>query len=129
MPRNHGAPSHTGMVAVAEAGPWRDKLAPLLRPAPVADPAVYYELLAPLAESLDIWETEYLQILDGPDPVVEWTKGTALKPLLDALTDPQERSAFLADYAVRMRQAYPPVADGRTPFPFRRLFLIARRPR
>jgi trans-aconitate 2-methyltransferase len=95
------------------------------RPSPIAEPAVYYDLLRPWAAALDVWETEYQHALEGDDPVVSWTRGTALKPLLDALEDP-ERSAFLDDYRARMRSAYPRRADGRTLFPFRRLFLVAR---
>jgi trans-aconitate 2-methyltransferase len=90
----------------------------------VAGPAVYYDLLAPRASALDVWETEYLQILEGPDPVKEWTKGTWLRPLLDALEEP-ERSRFEARYAERVAAAYPPQPDGRTLFPFRRLFIVA----
>jgi trans-aconitate 2-methyltransferase len=126
MPRNHGARSHTEMVAAAEAGPWRDRLAPILRRAPTAPPAAYHAILAPCAGRLDIWETEYLHVLEGDNPVVEWTKGSALKPLLDALAG-GERAAFVAEYARRIAAAYPPEPDGRTLFPFRRLFLIAGR--
>jgi len=75
---------------------------------------------------LDIWETEYLQALEGEDPVKEWTKGTWLKPLLDALTEP-ERSRFEQRYAELVAAAYPRRADGRTLFPFRRLFIVAHR--
>jgi trans-aconitate 2-methyltransferase len=125
MPRNFSAPSHTSMAEAARSGPWRAKLEPLLRPAPTGDPAVYYDLLAPRAAVLDIWETEYLQVLDGEHPVKEWTKGTWLKPLLDALAEP-ERSGFEAAYADLVARAYPRRADGRTLFPFRRLFIIAR---
>jgi trans-aconitate 2-methyltransferase len=80
-------------------------------------------LLAPLAKTLDIWETEYLQVLEGRDPVKEWTKGTWLKQFLDRLTAP-ERDAFESDYAARLRAAYPPQSDGKTLFPFRRLFIV-----
>lgn len=125
MPHNHGSPSHTGMVAAATTGTWAGRLTPLLRPSPVAAPAVYYDILRPYLAELDIWESEYLQVLEGPDAVTEWIKGSALKPLLDAL-DGAEREAFLADYRQRMRQAYPMRADGRTLFPFRRLFLVGR---
>ncbi|HSV29025.1 MAG TPA: methyltransferase domain-containing protein, partial [Candidatus Omnitrophota bacterium] len=125
MPRNHGAPSHTCMVEAAQAGQWAGRLAGVLRPNPVAEPSFYYDVLAPLAARLDIWETEYLQVLDGDNPVVKWTMGTALKPLLDALDEP-EKSAFLADYSARIAAAYPKRADGKTLFPFRRLFLVAR---
>mgnify|MGYP001599817040 CR=1 FL=1 len=124
MPRNHGAPSHVGMVEAALAGPWKGKLEPLLRRTPVAKPSVYYDLLRPHCTRIDIWETIYTQVLEGADPVVEWTKGTALKPLLDALAT-EERNTFLADYRQRMREAYPLRGDGRTLFPFRRLFFIA----
>jgi trans-aconitate 2-methyltransferase len=124
MPRNFGAPSHTAIAEAARSGPWRARLEPLLRPAPVADPDFYYGVLAPKAATLDIWETEYLQILEGPDPVKEWTKGTWLKPLLDALPEP-ERGRFEAHYAGLVARAYPRRADGRTLFPFRRLFIVA----
>jgi trans-aconitate 2-methyltransferase len=114
------------MAEAARSGPWSGTLEPLLRPGPVAEPNVYYDVLAPVADRLDIWETEYLQVLDGDNPVVDWVRGTALKPLLDAL-DEFDRAAFHADYAARIRAAYPPRADGRTLFPFRRLFVVARR--
>jgi trans-aconitate 2-methyltransferase len=124
MPRNFGAPSHTLISEAARSGPWRATLEPLLRPAPVAEPAVYYDVLAPRTAALDIWETEYLQVLEGRDPVKEWTKGTWLRPLLDALAEP-DRGRFEARYAELVARAYPPRADGRTLFPFRRLFIVA----
>ena len=94
-----------------------------LAAAPVAEPQFYYALLAPLAASLDIWESEYLQVLSGEDPVKEWTKGTWLMQFLDRL-DPTERVDFEADYALRLRAAYPRLPDGSTLFPFRRLFIV-----
>jgi len=124
MPRNHGAPSHTCMVEAAQAGPWYDRLEPVLRPSPVAPPEVYHDILAPVASTLDLWETVYIHKLDGDDPVVEWTKGSALKPLLDVL-EGAEREDFLADYTGRVAAAYPKRADGTTLFPFRRLFMVA----
>lgn len=124
MPRNFDAPSHTLIAHTVRTGPWRARLEPLLQPSPVATPDIYYNMLAPIAARLDIWETEYLQVLEGPDPVKEWTKGTWLKQFLDALVEP-ERSAFEAEYAARLRMAYPMRADGTTLFPFRRLFMVA----
>jgi trans-aconitate 2-methyltransferase len=125
MPRNFSAPSHGAIAQAARSGPWRGKLEPLLRPAPVGEPAFYFSLLAPLAQTIDIWETEYLHVLEGEHPVKEWTKGTWLKPLLDALDEPQ-RADFEARYADLLAQAYPRRADGRTLFPFRRLFIVAK---
>ena len=126
MPRNFCAPSHTLIDATARAGPWHSRLEPLLGAAPVAEPQFYYSLLAPLAASLDIWESEYLQVLSGDDPVREWAKGTWLMQFLDRL-DPTERVAFEADYGQRLRAAYPRLADGTTLFPFRRLFIVLRK--
>jgi trans-aconitate 2-methyltransferase len=128
MPRNFDAPSHTAIAATVQGGPWRERLAHLLGPAPVAEPAAYFKILRPHVAAIDIWQTEYLQVLEGPDPVKEWTKGTWLKRFLDALAPP-EAAAFEAAYAERVRAAYPVLNDGRTLFPFRRLFIVARRNR
>lgn len=124
MPRNFAAPSHTLMHELASSPPWHDALAALLRPVPVLAPEAYYGLLAPIVRSLDIWETEYLQVLEGENPVAEWTKGTWLAPLLAALA-PEARAEFEAEYRSRVARAYPRRPDGRTLFPFRRLFIVA----
>jgi trans-aconitate 2-methyltransferase len=124
MPRNFAAPSHTLMHELALSPPWHDVLARLLRPMPVLEPTAYYNLLASRAHSVDIWETEYLQVLEGENPVAEWTKGTWLAPLLAALA-PGARAAFEFEYRRRVAQAYPRRPDGKTLFPFRRLFIVA----
>ncbi|MBL8673454.1 MAG: methyltransferase domain-containing protein [Rhodospirillales bacterium] len=124
MPRNFDAPSHTSVTAAIENGPWRSRLEPHLRRRPVAPPEDYHRILAPRAATLAIWETEYLQVLSGPNPVAEFTKGTWLKQFLDRLEEP-ERSAFEADYRARVAAAYPKEPDGRTLFRFRRLFVVA----
>ena len=126
MPHNHHAPSHTAMAEAAAAGPWAEILAPVLRDRPVAEASFYYDALSPFVDHLDIWETEYLHVLAGDNPVVTWTTGTALRPLLDRLQDPW-RLEFLADYAQRILAAYPPRADGHTLLPFRRLFIVAKK--
>jgi trans-aconitate 2-methyltransferase len=124
IPRNFGAPSHTSMGVAARQGPWRARLEPLLRPAPVAEPAFYFDLLSPYAAKLDMWETEYLQVLEGEHAVKEYTKSTWLSPLLAALDEP-ERSQFEAAYTELVDAAYPRRPDGKTLFPFRRMFIIA----
>jgi trans-aconitate 2-methyltransferase len=128
MPSNFGAPSHQALFATAAAPRWRARLQALIRPQPVATAEQYFEWLAPKAASLDVWTTEYLQVLaaraDGEHPVVAWTRGTALLPFVTAL-DESERAVFVADYAERIAQAYRPRADGSVLFPFRRLFFVA----
>ena len=109
---------------------WATRLAPLLRHDPVAPPEIYYDRLIGLAAGgIDLWETEYLQILSGPEkgelPVLAWVRGTALRPLLAPL-DPADQADFTARYDVKLQRAYKRRANGKTLFPFRRLFLVAR---
>jgi trans-aconitate 2-methyltransferase len=126
MPRNFSAPSHLAIAEAAREGRWRARLEPLLRESPVAEPRWYLDLLSSLGVRVDLWQTEYFQILSGENPVKEWTKGTWLQPLLAALAEP-ERTEFEAAYARRVARAYPPRADGTTVLPFLRLFFIASR--
>ena len=126
MPRNFTAPSHVLIGEAALNGPWRSKVEHLVTPPPVTEPAFYHGLLAPLAANIDIWETEYLQVLEGENPVKEWTKGTWLTRYLDILQG-EERAAFEAAYGERVARAYPKNAAGQTLFPFRRLFMVAQR--
>ena len=131
MPRNFGQDSHRLMRETAEQGAWAARLAPVLgsatvlRREPVMSPEAYYDLLTPLAADLDLWETDYLHVLTGEDAVLDWVRGTALQPVLEALPE-SERAAFIAAYGAKLRQAYPRRANGKTLFPFRRLFLVAR---
>jgi trans-aconitate 2-methyltransferase len=131
MPDNFRAPSHSLVADIARGPRWRAKLAPVLRDPPVAPAADYLELLTPLMKSVDVWLTEYLQVLsprdDGDHPVAAWTKGTWLVPILAALSNDAERAEFSREYGQRLARAYPPRADGRTLFPFRRLFIVANR--
>jgi trans-aconitate 2-methyltransferase len=131
MPRNFSQPSHALMRETAAEGPWAAKLAPVrgaasvLKEEPVMPPERYYDLLAPLAAAIDLWETEYLHVLSGEDPVLSWVSATALRPITDSLAG-AERAAFLTAYGAKLKEAYPRRADGKTLLPFRRLFLVAR---
>ena len=86
----------------------------------------YYDLLRPLVTALDLWETTYLHVLQGEDPVVEWAAGSSLRPFLDKLP-PELRAAYRIAYAEALRPHYPRRPDGATLLPFRRQFLLARR--
>ncbi len=127
MPDNFSQPSHTALYEVASSERWRHRLASLVRPQPVAAPIDYARWLDQ-ASAIDLWTTEYLHLLpasaDAGHPIVAWMKGAALTPFLERL-DADMQSHFLADYAERVTAAYPPLADGRVPFPFRRRFIVA----
>ena len=125
MPRSWGLASHRLMrETLADLKLGSAELRRALDKEPVEEPETYWRLLTPRAKHLDIWETEYLQVLEGPDPVLEWVKGTGLRPVLQELIG-AERDRFLSDYGARLRKAYPHASDGRTLYPFRRLFLVA----
>jgi trans-aconitate 2-methyltransferase len=126
MPRNFEAPSHLLIAETALNGPWRSRVEHLVTPPPVREPGFYHGLLASQAANIDIWETEYLQVLEGENPVKEWTKGTWLTRYMDVLDGP-DRAAFEAAYGERVAKAYPRNAAGQTLFPFRRLFMVAQR--
>ena len=132
MPLSFSMPSHVlmretlanGGVNGARLGD--DALASAVARKWVLDAGEYYDLLAPGASSLDIWETEYLQRLEGDDPILEWVEATGLRPILNGL-DGAERERFIEVYRERLRAAYPRRAGSHTLYPFRRLFMVAMR--
>ncbi|MFC8124546.1 trans-aconitate 2-methyltransferase [Streptomyces sp. NPDC057302] len=128
VPGNFDAPSHVLMRELSESERWRERLGGRLRHADaVLSPTAYLERLVALGCEVDAWETTYLHLLEGQDPVLDWVKGTGLRPVLTALADDAEaREAFLAEYRELLRKAYPAGAGG-TVFPFRRVFAVARR--
>jgi trans-aconitate 2-methyltransferase len=127
MPMAHETRHHTVMRAVAAEGPWAMALAGVETIAPLLSPEAYYGVLAERCEAIDIWATTYLHALTGADAVLEWMKGTALRPFLAALDDPAMRADFLFALGARLCEAFPPRPDGVTLLPFPRLFLVARR--
>jgi trans-aconitate 2-methyltransferase len=130
MPSNFQSPAHVELRTTAESARWRARVRSLVRADPVAPVAQYFDWVAPLAETVDAWSTEYLHVLPhadtGEHPVVAWTRGSALTPFVAALA-PDEGRAFVGDYAERVARAYPLRADGRVVFPFRRVFIVATR--
>ena len=126
LPGNFDQPTHAILRELAGSPRWRDKLSqvPLNRQA--GDPEDYLDVLAGLGLEVDAWQTTYLHVLRGPDPVTEWYKGTGLRPVLNVL-GAQEAAAFVAEYSERVRAAYPAKAYG-TVLPFRRMFVVARKP-
>ncbi|MDV7340516.1 methyltransferase domain-containing protein [Terasakiella sp. A23] len=121
MPSNFAAPTHQLIRDVLGKGH------PLSPGFPVHAPQEYYDWLASEAMHLNLWETTYQHILEGDNPVADWTKGAALRPVLDDLTDDQARKEFETDYRARIAKAYPKSGNGKTVMPFKRFFLIAQK--
>ena len=132
MPLSYSMPSHVLMCETLANGgmdgsPLGDQaMAAALAREPVLDTGAYYELLAPQASALDIWETEYFHRLEGDDAVLEWVRATGLRPVLNELGG-ADLERFIEVYRERLRAAYPRRADGSTLYPFRRRFLVATR--
>jgi trans-aconitate 2-methyltransferase len=126
VPGNFAAPSHTLLYELALSDRWEDRLAKLVRPAPVLEPSGYLSALLASGARADVWETTYFHILVGSDAVLEWVRGTALRPFLavleDSDADGDDAAAFLRAYGAVLRAAYPRDAEDRTIFPFRRIF-------
>ena len=125
MPDSLEEPAHVLMREVAQSGPWREQLADKARVREtLPTPGGYYDALQPLCSRLEIWHTIYNHVLDDAAAVVEWVKGTGLRPFLDPLEAP-ERKQYLAEYTTRVAAAYPPQQDGKVLLRFPRLFIVA----
>jgi len=125
LPGNFSQPSHAILADLAGSARWRPLLAGAVLNRQAPDPAEYLDLLAPTGCEVDAWETTYLHVLPGDDPVTEWYRGTGLRPVLAAL-DPGQAEEFVAEYGKLARAAYPRRPYG-TVLPFRRVFVVARR--
>jgi trans-aconitate 2-methyltransferase len=127
VPGNFDSPSHTVLRSLAKSPRWAPALSGVLRhDDAVGTPASYAQLLLAAGLAVDAWETTYLHVLPGPDPVLQWLRGTALRPVIAALAPP-ECERFEAELATHLRIVYPPAESG-TLFPFRRIFAVAHRP-
>ena len=125
MPDNLGEPAQTLMRDAARAGPWRDTLEPATRSRDALHTVgEYYDRLIGAAARVDIWHVHYQHKMADATAIVEWFKGSSLRPFLDPL-DPPTRAAFLAEYESRLARAYPKRADGSVLLRFPRLFIVA----
>ena len=124
MPFNADSPAHTGARDLAASPDWRAHFPKPVRTWSVLEPAAYFDILAPHAARVDIWTTEYWQVMPDLQAVIEWYKGTGLRPYLDALPETL-RPRFLADYRAAIAPAFPVRPSGKVLFPFKRLFSVA----
>jgi len=124
-PDNLDEPAHRLAREIAADGPWAAKIG-TVKHNQRHTASYYFELLSKHCSTVDVWRTTYHHPLAGSAAVVEWFKGSALRPFLAPLTD-SEKSAFLDEYLARITQAYPALADGTVLLPFPRLFIIATR--
>ncbi|HXR02826.1 MAG TPA: trans-aconitate 2-methyltransferase [Pseudomonas sp.] len=125
-PDNLEEPAHRLAREIAASGPWASKIASVKHPDRHPG-AWYFERLRPHCSEVDVWRTTYHHPLAGGHAaVVEWFKGSALRPYLQKLEE-SEQAAFLQAYLKAISQAYPALADGTVLLPFPRLFIVATR--
>lgn len=124
MPDNMDAPTHVGMREAIASGPWAAKLVHASDRADVGTAAFYYRLLKPHCARVDVWRTVYHHPLDGIEGIVDWFKGSALRPYLARL-DPAEQAAFLDAYRAILAKTFQPDSSGKVLLPFPRLFIVA----
>jgi len=125
VPRNFAEPCHTLIHEIAQQERFRDTLKGVRDWWNVREPETYFDILEPLSCSIDIWETRYVQVLEGEDAVFRWMSGTGLRPFANALAG-KEREDFLEEYRLRVGRAYPRRASGVTLYPFQRLFCVVK---
>jgi trans-aconitate 2-methyltransferase len=121
VPDNLDEPTHRLMREVQ--GPWSGAVRALKPRAPRHPPAYYFDLLAPYAREVDIWRTTYEHVLPDAEAIVEWVKGTGLRPYLEAVPD---RDAYLRAYTAAIDAAYPAHHGGARLLSFPRLFVSVR---
>jgi len=124
-PNNRGEAAYLRLAELLAEPPWPERLAVAAPQPGIEAPSWYVDALHALGCDVSLWETTYNHQLPDAAAIVEWMKGTTLRPVLDVLTE-SEAADFLAELARRIAPAYPATADGVT-FPFRRLFFVARR--
>ncbi|MEE1657108.1 trans-aconitate 2-methyltransferase [Microvirga sp. CF3062] len=127
MPNNLHEPSHRLMRKVAQEGPWAEKLAAVSQSRErIGSFEDYYSWLLQAGCSADLWQTTYVHPLADAEAIIEWLKGTGLRPYLDPLS-PEEQSEFLDRYRIEIEKAYPAQQDGKVLLRFPRLFFVAQR--
>ncbi|HEY2786827.1 MAG TPA: trans-aconitate 2-methyltransferase [Fimbriiglobus sp.] len=126
MPAHFDSPIHRLIATVADRPGWKGTPATGKNAFTVHRPEAYYDILAPLATSVDVWVTEYQHIMPDATAVLNWIRGTGLRPTLAALAD-AERAEFERQLLAEIERAFPKRPDGKVLFPFRRLFVVARR--
>lgn len=127
MPAHGQAPLRLVVEAVANDLAWRHLMTAPRNALTLAAPSFYYDVLQPHAARVEIWETLYYHIVDGPQAIVDWFRATGLRPFLEALETDEQRQRFERMVLAGYTEAYPRQSDGRVIFPFRRLFIVAYR--
>jgi trans-aconitate 2-methyltransferase len=127
LPTHRTSLLHRHIQEIAGLPEWAEATRDVRHGISTHDAGYYYDALRSATERIDLWETEYFHVMNGPEAILEWIRGTGLRPYLSALADEDERRRFEAALLERVAVSYPRRSDGRVLFPFRRLFFVGYR--
>jgi trans-aconitate 2-methyltransferase len=127
MPAHFRSRVHELLLETARDPAWRQRMHGAITAIAMGEPSFYYDLLQPRTSKIDMWETEYIHLMDSHQAILEWFRGTGLRPFLEALESEEEIVRFQHLFLSGLQTAYPAQKDGHVLFPFRRLFIVAYR--
>ncbi len=120
-------PIHTGLREMCTSARWHDYFMNIAGLYEMHPPTFFYDILSRLTDRLDLWQTDYIHVMDSPAAIVHWFIATGLRSYLDALPTEELRNGFLLDFEKLVKNAYTPEWNGKILFPFTRLFFIAQK--
>lgn len=124
MPAHYKSPLHKQLIEVAEMPEWSKFTTEARNLLSLSTPSFYYDLLSPITSHLDIWETQYFHVMENQKAILEWFRGTGLRPFLEALPTHESKAAFEREILKRYTASYPEQKNGKVIFPFNRFFFV-----
>ena len=125
IPNQDAAPIHRILRETADSAEWKDYFSKNPRTYYSLTAEGYFDLLAEIASEFNIWETTYFHIMNTHRDILEWYRGTGMRPYLSALPE-EKREAFEREVYKRTVETYPVQKNGQIIFRFPRLFFTAR---
>ena len=125
LPAHYDSPLHQEILEVSRDPAWNAKMEGARTALTREPPTLYYDALQDIASRIDLWETTYYHVVAGPEAVLEWFRGTGLRPFLEALASDEDRNRFEKMLLARYEKSYPRRANGKVLFPFKRIFFVA----
>ncbi len=124
VPANNESPVHRALLTVSSRGKWSRFISGAERQLTYRTAEYYYNILSPLSSEFDLWEIVYHHVLASQAGMIEWYKGTGMRPFLERLPDDESRKEFEDEMLTEFKQFYPIQKDGKVLYPFKRIFFV-----
>jgi trans-aconitate 2-methyltransferase len=125
IPMNYNEPIHRIIGEVSSSDKWKGYF-PNPRVFFTLSQSGYFDILSEISEDFALWDTVYYHVMNSHDDIMEWYRGTGLRPYLDVL-DKDKRADFENDVKKRVIESYPAQKNGKIIFRFPRFFFTARK--